>query len=74
MFLGSYLNPFGYHESLHLFDRLSVAILSSLVPAIFLAVSIGRLANHRFFTPEDIDGGDYLEKNGVSTLLVAACL
>lgn len=57
VFLGAYLNPFGYSESLSEIDRLSVAILSSIIPAIFLAVSIGRLAKHRFFSPEDIDGG-----------------
>lgn len=57
VFLGSYLNPFDFSNSLNAIDRLSVAIISSLIPAIFLGASIGRLAKHRFFTPEDIDGG-----------------
>ncbi|PID45010.1 MAG: hypothetical protein CSB47_10210 [Proteobacteria bacterium] len=55
--LGSYLNPFGYTNSLNFIDKLTVAILWCLIPATFLAISIGRLAKHRFFTPEDIDGG-----------------
>jgi hypothetical protein len=55
--LGAALNPFGYDESLVVVDRLCIAILSAVIPAIFLAASIGRLAKHRFFTPEDIDGG-----------------
>ncbi len=55
--LGCYLNPFGYQESLNRIDMLGIAILSCLIPAVFLAASIGRLAKHRFFTPEDIDGG-----------------
>lgn len=55
--LGSYFNPFGYQEPLNSIDKLNVAILSCIIPAVFLAASIGRLAKHRFFTPEDIDGG-----------------
>ena len=55
--LGSYINPFGYQESLNSIDKLNVAVLCCLIPNAFLAVSIGRLAKHRFFTPEDIDGG-----------------
>jgi hypothetical protein len=27
------------------------------VPGLFLGLSVGRLARHRFFTPQDIDGG-----------------
>ena len=55
--LGSYLNPFGYQESISLSSQLNVLASSLLVPAFFLAIAIGRLAKHRFFTPEDIDGG-----------------
>jgi hypothetical protein len=40
--------------SLHM--RLNALALALLVPGIFLLISIGRLANHRFFTPADIDG------------------
>jgi hypothetical protein len=54
---GSYLNPFDYSESLNEVDRLSIAVSSCVIPTVFLGASIGRLAKHRFFTPEDIDGG-----------------
>jgi hypothetical protein len=54
---GSYLNPFGYSESLNVIGRLGIAVSSCVIPTVFLGASIGRLAKHRFFTPEDIDGG-----------------
>ena len=59
--IGSYTNPFEYRESLNQFGRLTVAIQSLLVPTFFITISIGRLAKHRFFTPEDIDGGGLSE-------------
>jgi hypothetical protein len=55
--LGASMNPFAYDDLLSTIDRLSIAIMSGVIPVIFLAVSIGRMAKHRFFTPEDIDGG-----------------
>lgn len=36
--------------------RMSLAAACAVLPGLMLAVSIGRLASHRFFTPEDIDG------------------
>jgi hypothetical protein len=53
---GIALNPFGYSPELDFEARITVALESCLLPAFFLAVCIGRLAKHRFFTPEDIDG------------------
>ena len=38
-------------------DRLAFAICADTFIALWLALSIGLLARHRFFTPEDIDGG-----------------
>lgn len=67
--LGSYLNPFGYQESLNTIEKLKVAFLSSIIPTVFLAASIGRLARHRFFTPEDIDGGGLSNGSAQATLL-----
>ncbi len=66
--LGSYMNPFGYNETFEPINKLHIAILCCLVPTFFLAVSIGRLAKHRFLTPEDIDGGGLLgvAKGGLS--------
>ena len=57
VFIGAYANPFGFAESSSQADRLGVAVLSCIIPAVFLAFSIGRLAKYRFFSPEDIDGG-----------------
>ena len=54
---GAYANPFDFAETSSQVDRLGVAILSCIIPAMFLVFSIGRLAKHRFFSPEDIDGG-----------------
>ena len=55
--LGALFNPFGFNEFMSPISKLNTAIMWSLIPTIFLAISIGRLAKHRFFTPEDIDGG-----------------
>lgn len=71
VFLGAYLNPFGYSESLDVIDRLSVAILSCVIPAAFLGASIGRLAKHRFITPEDIDGGGLTKGTEQANILQA---
>jgi hypothetical protein len=38
-------------------ERLAFAIRADAFIALWLAISIGLLARHRFFTPEDIDGG-----------------
>ena len=54
--LGSYLNPFDYSSTLSVIEKLQVAIIWGLIPTLFLAISIGRVAKHRFFSPEDIDG------------------
>ena len=38
-------------------ERLAFAIRADAFIALWLAISVGLLARHRFFTPEDIDGG-----------------
>ncbi len=38
-------------------ERIKFALQADLALALWLAFSIGRLARHRFFTAEDIDGG-----------------
>ena len=38
-------------------ERIAFALKADLFVVLWLAVSIGQLARHRFFTPEDIDGG-----------------
>jgi hypothetical protein len=57
IFIGEMTNPFGFDEDMDLASRISVAIQSCALLSIFLVVSVGRLAGHRFFTPEDIDAG-----------------
>lgn len=37
--------------------RVAFALQWSMLPGLCLIVSIGSLARHRFFTPQDIDGG-----------------
>lgn len=54
---GVWFNPFSISNNMNEFERLGIAIKSALLPSLFLAVSVDRLAKHRFFTPEDIDGG-----------------
>lgn len=56
---GSFFNWLPLGSAATLIDRLSFAIQYLLLPAAFLVISVGRLAKHRFFTPEDIDGGGY---------------
>jgi hypothetical protein len=55
--VGILLNPFRFPAGLSIPGRISVASQSAGLLAICLAVAVGRLAAHRFFTPEDIDGG-----------------
>ncbi|MEO8937464.1 MAG: MAPEG family protein [Burkholderiaceae bacterium] len=43
-------------EAPDLWFRMKVAALSSLLPTLTLFACIARLARHRFFTPEDIQG------------------
>ncbi|MTI18361.1 hypothetical protein E1162_14045 [Rhodobacteraceae bacterium RKSG542] len=54
---GSFWNPLALPEGAEVDIRVRVLALASLVLAVFLAISIGRMASHRFFTPADIDGG-----------------
>jgi len=58
---GSWLDPFALEDTREATARLMLAIEAAVLPAAFLVLSVGRLARHRFFTPQDIDGG------GIST-------
>ena len=53
--LGSLWNPFHFAADLGIAERLAVALKAALLPAAALAFAIGRLANHRFASPDDID-------------------
>jgi uncharacterized membrane protein YecN with MAPEG domain len=54
--VGVLANPFGYSVDLALPQRLAVAANASLIPGASLVFCVARLAKHRFFTPDDIDG------------------
>lgn len=53
---GVLANPLGYPADLPVQKSLAVALGAAGLPALCLAISIGRLAKHRFFSPRDIDG------------------
>ena len=69
--VGVVWNPFGYVDDLAPSERLTAFGRSSLILAVCLAVSVGRLAKHRFFTSEDIDGGGHGPGSARATLLQA---
>jgi uncharacterized membrane protein YecN with MAPEG domain len=48
-----YSNPLSFDDNT---NRLEVLSYSFILPTLFLLISIGRLAKHRFFSAEDIDG------------------
>lgn len=52
-------------------ERLSFALSADAFIALWLAISIGVLARHRFFTPEDIDGGGLAPGSETANILQA---
>ena len=50
-------SPISFSPEVSFGQRISFALKVDLLLALWLALSIGRLARHRFFTPEDINGG-----------------
>ena len=54
--LGAFRFPFDWQPDDALQARLTLAAQCLLASAFWLLLSIGLLARHRFFTPEDIDG------------------
>ncbi|MDR3375237.1 MAG: MAPEG family protein [Ancalomicrobiaceae bacterium] len=53
--LGSLWNPFHFAADLGFPERLVIALKAALLPTVTLAFAVGRLANHRFASPDDID-------------------
>ncbi|MFM2006070.1 MAG: hypothetical protein RLZZ09_1725 [Pseudomonadota bacterium] len=49
--------------------RLTLLATALLLPGLTLMFCVGRLANHRFFTPADIDGSAFTEGTPTSRLL-----
>lgn len=54
---------------LSLGGRYALCAFSILLPALTLAFSIGRLAKHRFFSAQDIDGGALTRGSSMAVLL-----
>jgi hypothetical protein len=52
-------------------ERLAFALQADVFLALWLGVSIGLLARHRFFTPEDIDGGGLSRGSETANVLQA---
>jgi hypothetical protein len=52
-------------------ERLAFALQADAFLALWLGVSIGLLARHRFFTPEDIDGGGLSRGSETANVLQA---
>lgn len=60
---GSSLNPFGYDAILTRLRAVEISIQWLLLPTATLVFAVGRLAKHRFFNQEDIDGGGGLSRD-----------
>ena len=56
LLFSAFFYPFSFH-ALTQIECITIAINSLVLPTLCLTVAIARLARHRFFTPEDIDGG-----------------
>ena len=52
-------------------DRLGLALWADAFIALWLGISIALLARHRFFTPEDIDGGGLTQGTQTANVLQA---
>ena len=52
-------------------ERIAFALKSDVFIALWLGISIAMLARHRFFTPEDIDGGGLSRGTEVAQVLQA---
>jgi hypothetical protein len=52
-------------------ERIAFALGADAFIALWLAISVGLLARHRFFTPEDIDGGGLTHGTVTASVLQA---
>ena len=62
-------NPLGFTPDIQMSGRLTVMAAAMSVPLIFMVISVARLARHRFFTPEDIDGSGLTVGSGKAHVL-----
>lgn len=65
------LTPNFLGQAIALQDRLFMAALAALAPIFALTFSVARLARHRFFTPEDINGSGLVLGTDTAGLLQA---
>ncbi len=65
------LGPYLLSQDTSISGRIGFALKADLIIAIILAVSIGRLARHRFFNPDDIDGGGLTQGTETANMLQA---
>ena len=65
------LTPYYLEQSVTLHDRLRIAAFATLAPILSLIFCIARLANHRFFTAEDINGSGLTHGTDRAKLLQA---
>lgn len=52
-------------------ERIAFALRADAFVALWLGISVGLLARHRFFTPEDIDGGGLTHGTETANILQA---
>jgi len=71
LFLAAFLTTNFLGPSAVLQDRLFIAALAALAPVFSLIFSVARLARHRFFTPEDINGSGLVAGTDTASLLQA---
>jgi hypothetical protein len=50
-------------------ERIAFALTADVFIALWLGISVGLLARHRFFTPEDIDGGGLTQGSETASIL-----
>ena len=69
--VGVRFDPFEFDPPAQVIEKLWVATTSVVLVCVFLVFCIGRLARHRFFTPDDIDGAGLTEGTAKAKVLQA---
>ncbi|MCL1065939.1 MAPEG family protein [Shewanella olleyana] len=60
---GALANPFEYSEPQTLIERLIIYAYGMILPTLSLIIAVARVAKHRFFNAEDIDGRSFYEES-----------
>jgi glucose uptake protein GlcU len=56
---GALANPFEFNEPQSLIERLIIYAYGMLLPTLSLIIAVARVAKHRIFNSEDIDGRSF---------------